>query len=100
MQGKKNRDSKIGATANTRHERHKARPDAEDLTDPKEVWKNSETTPQRDLQESPSEPDGRVADAGDIGGGQPSPYEEEVQADAVARQTNREERAGVEKPRQ
>ncbi|MER8408384.1 hypothetical protein NKH16_27575 [Mesorhizobium sp. M1307] len=62
-----------------RHERQKARPDANDLTDQEEMWESSET----------EETDGRVADAGDVGGGQPSPYEPEVQADTVAKQTER-----------
>ncbi|RWM82849.1 MAG: hypothetical protein EOR84_34275 [Mesorhizobium sp.] len=83
----------------SRHERRKARPDADDLTDPEEVWKSSETTPQREAKEKTSEePDGRVADAGDVGGGQPSPYETEVQADSVAQQADRNRRTG-EKPK-
>ncbi len=71
----------------TRHERRKARPDTQDLTEPKEVWKESETTPQPKPQ--PRSKTGRVADAGDLQDGEPSPYDTEVQADRVARQTDR-----------
>lgn len=82
----------------SRHERMKARPEADDLTDPDEVWEDSETTPSRDRKGTPGGE--RVADAGDVGGGQPQPYGTETQADAVARQTKRSgERRGVEKPK-
>lgn len=73
----------------TRHERRKARPDSQDLADPKEVWKESETTPQPKLQPRPDTGRKRVADAGDLQGGEPSPYATEVQADRVAKQTDR-----------
>lgn len=38
---------------------------------------------------------GRVADAGDIGGGQPAPYGIESQADEVARQKASKNRKGA-----
>lgn len=73
----------------TRHERRKARPDTQDLTDPKEVWKESETTPQPKPQPRSKTGRKRVADAGDLQNGEPSPYDAEMQADHVARQTDR-----------
>ncbi|WP_274423336.1 hypothetical protein [Chelativorans sp. YIM 93263] len=83
------------------HERMKAQPDAQDLSDPKEVWKDLETTPAADVDEEIAEGGaGRVADAGDVGVGQASPYGTEAQADALARQTKRTgEPRGVEKPK-
>ncbi|MCG5480627.1 hypothetical protein [Sinorhizobium alkalisoli] len=72
-----------------RHERRKARPDIEDLTEPKEVWKESETTPQPKPQPKSETGRKRVADAGDLQDGEPSPYDTEVQADRVATQTDR-----------
>ncbi|MCA1490344.1 hypothetical protein I6F11_05345 [Ensifer sp. NBAIM29] len=73
----------------TRHERRNARPDTRDLTDPKEVWKESETSPQPKPQPRSKTGRKRVADAGDLQGGEPSPYDTEVQADRVAEQTER-----------
>ena len=75
--------------ADTAHERENARPEADDLKDPKEVWKDAETTPARDKRIGRSGGGERVADAGDVGGGQASPYGTPAQADAVARQTDR-----------
>lgn len=84
----------------TAHERQKARPEADDLKDPKEVWKDSETTPERDRAAKPVTGGERVADAGDIGGGQASPYGTPAHADAVARQTDRKkEPRSIEKPK-
>ncbi|WP_153020057.1 hypothetical protein [Paramesorhizobium deserti] len=79
----------------TPQERRKAAPTRKDMRDPKKVWSGAETTPE-------DEPNGgRVADAGDAGGGQPSPYDEEVQADTVGQQTRRtKEPRGIEKPKQ
>lgn len=86
--------------ADTRHERNKAETTANDLRDPKEVWSNSETTPEADRKKTGSGPAKRVADAGDIGGGQVSPYGTETQADALAEQTDRNRPSGVvEKPK-
>jgi hypothetical protein len=76
------------AKADIARERTNAEPDAEDLTDRKEVWKNGETVPSR-RRTPQSGMLGRVADAGDIGGGDPSPYESEVQSDAVVDQRPR-----------
>lgn len=86
----------------TRHERRKAAPDVEDMTDPEEVWKDAETTPAPDRDAATeSGPRGRVADSGDLAGRSPSPYSTETQADAVARQTKRTGKPkGVEKPKQ
>jgi hypothetical protein len=65
--------------SNLNEERRKAAPDARDLKNAKEVWKNGETAPSRDTQPAPrSGPLGRVADAGDIGAGTPSVYGTEV----------------------
>lgn len=88
--------------ADTSHERMKAQPAAKDLKDPKEVWKDAETTPARDRAREAAPGGGakRVADAGDVGAGETAPYDTEVQADAVARQTHRtEEPRDVEKPK-
>lgn len=75
--------------SNISHERMKARPDAKDLQDPKEVWKNAEVTPARDAaQGERSGMLGRVADGGDLGSAEPSPYPLEVQADSVGQQSN------------
>jgi len=75
----------------TPHERQNARPDAENVGDPKEVWKSSEVTPQGRVPDR-IVPPGRVADAGDISDGEPSPYGAEVQADVVGKQTKRSEK--------
>ncbi|MFC6488828.1 hypothetical protein [Nitratireductor sp. GCM10026969] len=86
--------------AEREHERMKARPDAEDLKDPEEVWKDAESTPARDRSAEVATGGERVADAGDVGAGQASPYGTEAQADALARQTERTgEQRGVEKPK-
>lgn len=87
--------------AGSRHERHKASPTARELSEPEEVWKDAETTPQEDTREEVAEGGrGRVADAGDVGGPQTSPYGRETQADAVAKQTRRTKKpGGVEKPK-
>lgn len=72
----------------TSHERPMGRPDAGDLTDPTEVWKDAETTPHDESRGSQTQARGqRVADAGDLKGGGPSPYDIEVQADSIAKQT-------------
>lgn len=71
------------------HERMNARPEAKDLQDPEEVWKDAETTPASDRGAEEPAGGGRVADAGDVGSGQASPYGTEAQADALARQTER-----------
>lgn len=83
------------------HERANAQPDTQDLSDPEEVWKDAETTPAADVDEEIAEGGaGRVADAGDVGVGQASPYGTETQADALARQTERtDEPREVEKPK-
>ncbi|MCO6187806.1 hypothetical protein [Rhizobium sp. L1K21] len=72
--------------AETAHERQKGRPDAGDVSNPKEVWKDSETTPSRQYSGGRSGGGERVADAGDIGSGSPSPYTTETQADEVGGQ--------------
>ncbi|WP_340160555.1 hypothetical protein [uncultured Hoeflea sp.] len=71
----------------TAHERNKATPESEDLADPAEVWKDGETTP----TSKPRRTTGgdRVADAGDLGGSTPSPYSDDIQADALSHQTMR-----------
>ncbi|YBV98308.1 hypothetical protein M1D80_16125 [Phyllobacteriaceae bacterium JZ32] len=88
---------KISETTGTDipQERRKAAPTSKDMRDPDKVWSEAETTPE-------DEPNGgRVADAGDVGGGQVPPYDEEVQADTVGQQTRRTaEPRGIEKPKQ
>jgi len=71
----------------TAHERNKAMPESKDVVDPAEVWKNAETMPSEPATRKSG--GDRVADAGDVGDGTASPYSEEAQADAVARQTCR-----------
>jgi hypothetical protein len=75
-------------------ERNKAAPDAGDLTDPKEVWKNGETVPSR-TRAPQSGMLGRVADAGDLGQHDNPPYPTEVQAEVVATERPR---GGIEHP--
>ena len=82
----------------TRHERNDATVRADELKDPKQVWKNSETMPDEAGQQGADIGHGRVADAGDVGGHATSPYGTEVQADALAKQTDRGS-GGVEKPK-
>lgn len=71
--------------AETQNERNKAEPEGRDLTRAKEVWKDGETTPSH--PGGGKEPAGRVADAGDIGRGNISPYGLETQAEQVGGQT-------------
>lgn len=74
--------------ADTAHERTNARQDTEDLTEPD----------QEDA--TPGGGAGRVADAGDVGAGQASPYGTNAPADALARQTERNgEPRDIEKPK-
>jgi hypothetical protein len=83
----------------TRHERNDATARAGDLKDPKQVWSNSETTPSVE-DEGADIGHGRVADAGDVDGHATSPYGTEMQADALAKQTDRDRvSGGVEKPK-
>jgi hypothetical protein len=98
------KDEELSRTAgtNTAHERRKANPDAKDMTDPKEVWKDGETTPAADRGSGGAAGrSGRVADAADLDKASPSPYSTETQVDALARQTDRkDEPASIEKPKQ
>ena len=71
------------------HERRKANPESKNLTNAKEVWKDGEMTPSRGKVGSQSGMLERVADAGDIGEGQPSPYSLESQVDEIGGQTTR-----------
>lgn len=68
---RKSQSLKIENTDN--HERRKASPYSKHLISPEEVWKDGETTPSNQKAAKRSGLLGRVADAGDIGGGQPSP---------------------------
>lgn len=80
----------LAGTTDTNRERAKATPVAADLKNPKEVWKNGESVPSRDRSEKPrSGMIGRVADAGNIGDGTPSPYGTEVQSEVVVTQRPR-----------
>jgi hypothetical protein len=88
----RNNDARISDStrAGTSHERRKADPDGKDMTDAQQVWNDAETTPAGDGgARIATGGRGRVADAGDVGEGQPSPYSTEAQADAIARQTDR-----------
>ena len=60
--------------------RREADPGTTELNKARKVWD----------AETPGDPSGRVADAGDAGGGNALPYDEEVEAEEVARQTERE----------
>lgn len=69
-------------------ERRKAAPQTSDLENKKEVWKNGEVAPSGDGSlDNQTGSLGRVADAGDIGGGSPSVYGGEIQAETVAKYT-------------
>ena len=73
--------------ATSSHERTKANPDAPDISNPKEVWKDSETTPSRKYNTDIARGGERVADAGDVGQtGNPSPYHTATQAEEVGGQ--------------
>ena len=101
--GKSGSEANLSRTTGTdsAHERTKAAPDAEDMTNPREVWQEGETTPSPSRAGIARGGRGRVADAGDLGNGQPSPYSTETQADAVARQTDRkDEPRSPQKPKQ
>ena len=76
----------------TAHERNNATPESSDLDDPAEVWKDPETTPSGTTARKSG--GDRVADSGDLVRGAASPYSEEAQADAVARQTRRPKKEG------
>ncbi len=79
-------------------ERRGGEPDADATRDPDAVWSSGETTP-HPAGSTPGAP-GRVADAGDLGKANPQPWSTEAQADALARQTRRdEEPRPAEKPR-
>lgn len=85
--------------ARTRTERTGVEPDADELSDPEEVWKTDERTPRQEGSRDTGGAPGRVADAGDIGGGATSPYSTETQSDSLARQTARRSEDGApEKP--
>jgi len=84
----------------TAHERMNAEPEAEDLTNADEIWQDAERTPSAGKPQTASGSARRIADAGDVGEGQASPYGTEAQADALARQTNRTgEPRAPEKPK-
>lgn len=59
--------------------RHGADPATADLNKARKVWE----------AETSRDPSGRVADAGDAGGGGALPYDEEAEAEFVDRQTTR-----------
>ena len=98
------KDAEISRTTGTDtvHERRKANPNAKDMADPKEVWKAAETSPSPNRNASAETGGhGRVADSGDVGKGQASPYSTETQADALAKQTDRKDNPrSLEKPKQ
>lgn len=88
--------ARLGKTTGTTspHERRSVEPTADDMTDPKEVWKESETTPQQRRAPASTTGHGRVADAGDVAGHSSEPYDMEKQADMVGKQTDRRKPAG------
>ncbi|MCY0096936.1 hypothetical protein [Hoeflea ulvae] len=69
------------------HEHNKAAPESADLSDPAEVWKDGESTPTGGSGRRSG--GDRVAGPGDTGSGAPAPYPDEIQADAISRQTKR-----------
>ncbi len=62
--------------------RMKANPEADDLSNPLQVWEDGEMTPS--VLDSRTGMLGRVADAGDLGEGDPSPYTLEVQEEILS----------------
>lgn len=69
-------------------ERRKAAPQTSDLENKKAIWDNGEAAPSGDGSlDNQTGSLGRVADAGDIGGGSPSVYGGEIQAETVAKYT-------------
>lgn len=75
--------------SDSRHERPNANPQSDDLQSASQVWKDAETTPQPNKPYRGAGQADRVADRGDIAGTAASAYAREVQADAVAKQTQR-----------
>ena len=71
-------------------ERMKANPEAKDLQNPMEVWKNGTVVPSPTSGEPEFGPLGRVADAGTLGAGDTSPYGIEIQAEIISGQTMRD----------
>lgn len=70
--------TKSSGTGETQR-RHETDPVTADLNKARKVWE----------AETSRDPGGRVADAGDAGGGSALPYDEEAEADLVGRQTAR-----------
>jgi hypothetical protein len=75
------------------YERMKANPEAKDLENPSEVWRNGAIVPSATPAEPESGPLGRVADASSLGAGATSPYGIEIQAEIIAGQTMQAETA-------
>ena len=69
------------------HERMKSDPEARDLSNPKQVWEDGEMTPVPSTRATRTGMLGRVADAGDLADGNPTPYELDIQAEILS-QTN------------
>jgi hypothetical protein len=83
------------------HERMKADLDAHDVSDPKQVWDDGEMTPMpspKAVMTTRTGMLGRIADAGDLGSGNPSPYDIEVQAEILAKSTEHPERDTIAVP--
>lgn len=62
--------------------RMKANPEADDLSNPMQVWEDGEMTPS--VLDSRTGMLGQVADAGDLGESDPSPYTLEVQEEILS----------------
>lgn len=70
------------------NERRNARAQAADLRDPRSIWENAETEPMP-RSGLPARPGGgeRIADGGDVGAWETTPYDIPLQAEEVGRQT-------------
>jgi hypothetical protein len=76
----------------------KANPDAKDLFEAGGIAKDVETSPSPTARPAGKTGMlGRVADAGNLGQGNPSPYEAEIQADVVAGETRHDDPSAAAK---
>ena len=75
--------------------RSKANPEAKDLQNPREVWKDGAMAPSQTPGEPETGPLGRVADPSTLGQGATSPYGIEIEAEIVGGQTIRAEPVGA-----
>ena len=79
------------------HERMNGELEARDLSDPKQVWEDGALSPVPSALAPRTGMLGRVADAGDLADGNPTPYTLEVQAEILSRPTKAEDESPIKK---